>query len=60
MRTLRVFLANVVAVLLAAACAAAIAMAFPQAALAAGALVLQDQAALRAAPRDSAPLLTPL
>ena len=44
------------------ACAAAVSLALvlPTPAQAASALVLQDQSALRAAPKDAAPLLTPL
>ena len=44
------------------ACAAAVSLALvlPTPAQAASALVLQDQTALRAAPKDAAPLLTPL
>ena len=63
MPTLRHTLAQATAVALASSAAIALALLLPQPAHAApmaSALVLQDGSALRAAPKDAAPLLTPL
>lgn len=57
---LRHTLAQATAVALASSAAIALALLLPQPAHAASALVLQDGSALRAAPKDAAPLLTPL
>ncbi len=57
---LRSVLSQATAVALAASAAIALALLLPQPAHAASALVLQDGSALRAAPKDAAPLLTPL